>query len=85
MKKDNVKTIDLLKEGILLPPAKDKCQICAVKHEPEQPHDANSLYYKMLFRKENDRWPTWKDALEHCSPDIQSVWIHQLKAHGIEI
>lgn len=82
---EKVKTIDLLQEGTLLPPAKDKCQMCAVKHEPEQAHDANSLYYKMWFKKENGRWPTWDDAIAHCSPEVKKFWAEQLKKHGIEV
>lgn len=81
----NVKTIDLLKEGMLLPPAPDKCQECAAEHEPEQAHNADSLYYKMWFKKQYDRFPTWKDAIEHCSPEIKAFWIGELKKHNIEV
>lgn len=82
---EKVKTIDLLKEGTLLPPAKDKCQECAVKHDPAQAHNAESLYYKMWFKKQHDRWPTWKDAISHCTPEVQAIWIESLKNHGIEV
>lgn len=82
---NKVKTIDLLKEGTLLPPPPDKCQVCGGKHEAEQPHNAQSLYYKMSFRKQHDRWPTWKDAMEHCSEEVKSFWIEQLKKHNIEV
>lgn len=35
----------------MLPPSPDVCQECAVKHKPEEPHDATSFYllYKILF------------------------------------
>lgn len=79
------KTIDLLKEGTLLPPSSDKCQQCAVKHAPEQAHDGNSFFYQYWFRKQHDRWPTWKDAIEHCSPEIKSFWVKQLKTNGINL
>lgn len=82
---EKVKTIDLLKEGALLPPAPDKCQECAAKHEPEQPHNPDSLYYKMWFRKQHDRWPTWEDALAHCAEDVRKKWVEALKSHGINI
>ena len=82
---EKVKTIDLLKEGTLLPPAKDKCQECASKHEPEQAHNPDSLYYKMWFKKHNDKWPTWDDAVAHCTPEVKAFWREQLKKHGIEI
>lgn len=82
---EKVKTIDLLKEGTLLPPAADKCQMCAVKHEPEQAHDGKSLYYQMWFKKNYGRWPTWADAIEHCTPEVKAFWVEQLKKHGIEV
>lgn len=80
-----MKTIDLLKEGTLLPPASDKCQECGVKHVPEQAHDGNSLYYQYAFRKLHDRWPTWKDAISHCSPEVKEFWKKHLEVHGINI
>lgn len=82
---EKVKTIDLLKEGTLLPPAADKCQICAVKHAPEQPHNPDSLYYKMYFHKNNDRWPTWNDALAHCPSEVRAYWVVKLKEYDIEV
>jgi hypothetical protein len=80
-----VKTIDLLKEGTLLPPAADKCQVCAVKHHEAQPHNAESLYYKMWFKKQHDRWPTWKDAMAHCTEEMKAFWVKHLKSHGIDV
>lgn len=80
-----MKTIDLLKEGTLLPPAADKCQQCAVKHSPEQPHDGNSMFYQYYFRKQHDRWPTWKDAMEHCSPEMRKFWEEKLRHYGVNI
>lgn len=85
MKKENVRTIDLLKEGTMLPPAKDKCQQCAVKHDEQQAHDANSLYYQFWFKKQHDRFPTWNDAIDHCSPEVKEFWKKQLKAHGVKL
>lgn len=80
-----VKTINLLKEGTLLPPPRDACQMCAVKHVPEQAHDANSLFYQYWFKKHYNRWPTWKDAIKHCPPDIKKFWKEELKKHGISV
>ncbi len=67
---------------ILLPCAKDKCQECAVDHPPEYPHNAQSLYYQYKFYNERGRWPTWKDALAHCSDDMREYWELELKARG---
>ncbi len=79
------KTIDLLKEGTLLGPGPGKCQQCAVDHTPEQAHNASSLHYQYWFRKQYDRWPTWKDAIEHCPPKIKEFWEKQLKSRGINL
>ncbi len=55
----------------LLPPAADKCQTCATAHEPELPHNAQSIYYQMAFNMKNKRWPTWNDAMKHCTPAMR--------------
>lgn len=67
---------------LLLPPAKDTCPICAEKHLPEQPHNALSLYYQYRFYGIRDRWPTWADAMAHCSEQMQTYWRGALKAAG---
>jgi len=81
----NVKVIDLAKEGTLLPCAPDVCQECAVKHEPKLPHNQQSLYYQYKFYQEHGRWPTWADAMSHCSPEIQELWGDSLKKRGVMI
>lgn len=70
---------------MLLPPAPDVCQTCAVKHEPEQPHNQQSLYYQVAFHAKYGRWPTWDDALAHVEPDIQRFWRAALRKRGVEI
>lgn len=67
---------------MLLPPAPDVCQECAVKHAPEEPHDATSLYYQYSFKAEHGRYPTWKDALAHCSEELKAAWTKELKRRG---
>lgn len=62
----------------LLPPASDVCQICAVKHDKDEPHNKNSLYYQMRFKLEHNRYPTWKDALSHCPVKIKKLWEREL-------
>lgn len=62
----------------LLPPAPDVCQVCAVDHSWDSPHNAQSLYYQMRFHAEHGRWPTWTDAMAHCSPDVQATWKNAL-------
>jgi hypothetical protein len=66
----------------MLPPAADKCQICAVAHTTDQPHDAQSLYYQMAFNGIVGRSPTWADAMAHCSPEMQAAWAAAIKEKG---
>lgn len=68
--------------AFLLPPASNVCQECAVDHEPGQAHNAQSLYYQMHFRSKHGRWPTWKDAIAHCDPEVRQKWEEELKQRG---
>lgn len=61
------------------------CPICAVKHDPEQPHNRDSLAYQYKFYDEHGRWPTWTDAMAHCSEEIKAFWVEQLTARGVKI
>ncbi len=74
-----------LKKFELLPCAPDVCQACAVDHEPEHPHDQQSLYWQYRFHNEHGRWPTWKDAMEHCSDEMKAYWVEALAKKGIEV
>lgn len=69
----------------LLPPSKDKCQECATKHDPAQPHNAESLYYAMQFLMKFDRDPTWADAMAHCDENTKKAWTKHLVAAGRKI
>jgi len=68
----------------LLPPAKDVCQVCATKHSSEEPHNKDSLYYQMQFRQKHERWPTWKDAISHCSKGVKKAIIELLESKNIK-
>jgi len=70
---------------ILLPPAPGLCQECAIKHDPCIPHNQQSLYYQTSFYLKNKRYPTWKDAMAHCSKEIQVTWLIRLKEFGVKI
>lgn len=61
------------------------CPICAVKHEPDQPHNRDSLFYQYKFYFEHERWPTWEDAMSHCPIQIREIWIRELQAHGVKV
>lgn len=80
-----IKVIDMLKEGILLPPPKDKCQECATDHPPDYPHNNQSLFYQYKFKKDNGRWPTWADAMAHCDEKMKEFWIAELGKKGIVV
>lgn len=67
----------------LLPPSKEACPICATKHEPDQAHNAQSLYYHYRFHARYGRWPTWADAVAHCSPEMKAAWTQRIKDRGV--
>lgn len=69
----------------LLPPAPDKCQACAVKHPPEHPHNQQSLHWQYWFWGQHQRWPTWADAMAHCTPEMQAFWLKELAKHKIVV
>lgn len=69
----------------LLPAAPDVCQVCAAQHAPEEPHNQQSLYYQLRFFHEVGRWPTWTDAMRHCTPETQSAWSEELQRRGVAL
>lgn len=77
--------VDQPLEMWLLPPAPGKCQVCGSEHEPELPHNAQSLYYQTAFNMEHGRAPTWQDAWAHCSPEMQAMWRTELIKLGVDI
>lgn len=64
---------------MLLPPAKDTCPICGTKHEAHLPHNAQSIYYQYHFYGIRGRWPTWADAVAHCTPKMRAFWEGELR------
>ena len=70
---------------MLMPPAPDVCQECAVKHDPMMPHNRDSLYYQYAFYAKNGRWPTWADAMAHCPEEIKGYWTDALTEKGIDV
>lgn len=69
----------------MLPPSPDVCSQCACDHEPEIPHNQQSLHYQYAFYAEHDRWPTWADAMAHCDEETQRSWRAALRGHGVEV
>lgn len=66
-----------LKEG--------QCAECAVVHEPTMPHNQQSLFWQYSFMEKNGRWPTWADAMAHCTPEMKAHWIRELAQHGVVV
>ena len=69
---------------LLLPPKPGTCPICATKHEAHLPHNAQSLYYQYRFYGVRGRWPTWADALAHCTSEMQAYWREALRENWTE-
>lgn len=69
-------------EWLVAPPPSSSCQVCGRAHDPDQPHDALSLYYAVTFRGMIGRDPTWADAMAHCAPEVQEAWRAGLLGHG---
>lgn len=69
----------------ILPAPAGTCEACATKHEPDEPHNATSMFYQYAFHAEHGRWPTWKDAMEHCDEPTQAAWLDSLDAQGIDV
>ena len=68
---------------VILPPRPGACPICAARHKENQPHNPESLYYQVRFRQKHRRFPTWADAMAHCSEGIQKIWIDGLAERGV--
>ena len=68
---------------MLLPPSPGVCQMCAVDHQPDDPHDRTSFYYQTKFNMENGYPPTWLDAMAHCPLPTQIAWERELRERGL--
>jgi hypothetical protein len=73
----NMKMIGQVPEGT--------CPMCATKHKPEMPHNQQSLAYQYKFYDENGRWPTWEDAMAHCTDEMKGFWRKELEAKRIKL
>ena len=67
----------------LLQPAEGTCPTCAVEHVATNPHNCQSMYYQMRFYGLRRRWPTWADALAHCSENVRAAWKERLEDMGV--
>jgi len=69
----------------MLPAKPGTCPECAVKHDQEMPHNHRSLFYQYKFYNEHGRWPSWKDAMAHCSDEMKEFWHRRLRECGVEM
>ncbi len=69
----------------IIPPVPGACRICATKHDPAEPHDRDSLYYQNWFHRKYKRFPTWKDAMAHCSELTKAVFQAELAKRGVNV
>lgn len=70
---------------VLLPPAPDRCQVCATRHGPAEPHNPTSLYWQMARSLAGEPPPTWEEALTHCTPEVRADWVARLRQAGVEV
>ena len=86
MAKQKIKVVEVpFSKAIILPPKEGKCQTCAQEHAPELPHNAQSMYYQYSFYQKNNKWPTWIDAMAHCTDDMKKVWTEELTKKGVDV
>lgn len=62
-----------------------ECSQCGQVHEPDWPHNRDSLHYQYAFYAEHDRWPTWADAMAHSPALVRAIWTEELHKIGIEV
>lgn len=65
----------------VLPPRPGVCKLCAARHAADQPHERDSLYYQVKFYRRFRRFPTWEDAMNHCSEETKRAKRAELSAH----
>jgi len=74
-------TVDFL----IMPAPEGTCPDCATAHGPDWPHNAKSLHYQYVFYGRHGRWPNWKDAMAHCTPEMREAWTVELAAKGVDV
>jgi hypothetical protein len=70
-------------QWMLLLASPDTYPECAVAHQPDEPHNQQSLYWQLRFHQKHGRFPTWADAMSHCTPEVQEDWRAKLIKHRV--
>jgi len=81
--KKTAEPIVMAKPFSLMPPRPGACQVCATTHDPAFPHNRDSLYYQTAFKLKHNRYPTWADAMAHCTEEMKAEWTLHLTAHEL--
>lgn len=76
---DGFRILTFIRTGVLIPCVPEVCKECGVNHDLEQPHSKQSPYYQYKFLRDHGRWPTWEDAMSHCTSSVQSWWKKELR------
>lgn len=69
----------------ILPPTPESCPYCGDKHDPRAPHNRDSIVYQHKFRRKYGRYPTWEDAMRHCSVLTKARYAEKLAERGIVV
>lgn len=70
---------------MLLPAGPGVCDRCAKDHPRDMPHNQQSVFWQYWFHANYGRFPTWADAMAHCSPEVQALWVKELSKRGIKV
>lgn len=74
--------MDDMAEIKIVAPMPGRCKVCATAHRPEEPHDRDSLYYQNRFFRKYKHFPTWEDAMRHCTEERKAAFREELAARG---
>ena len=67
----------------ILPKRPGRCPVCGAAHDPKEPHERDSLRYMVGFYRKHGRWPTWADAMAHCSEEKKALSRAALLKKGV--
>lgn len=70
---------------MMLPAKEGTCEDCATAHDPNHPHNAQSMFYQYKFYNDRGRWPNWKDAMKHCAAPVKKRWTELLVEKGVDV
>jgi hypothetical protein len=74
-----------MEQNTFVTPTPGRCPVCATQHPDSHPHDKDSLYYQFKFSAEWGRFPSWRDAMAHCSDEIRAEIGLLLSENGVSL